>query len=284
MRKTLLLLAGAVLLAGSAAAQRSEYLDVLRITVRPEKRTEFEAAIKRMAQANRQNNGDHWTAISTEYGDNNTITLVTGRLNYSDIDRGFEMFEGAVKKAAGGQAGFDKLMQAYESTITRSRGEIRRVRWDLCVNIPEPEAFMKVVATSRWVRTSRVEVRPGRSLDYENLLKNVKAAVEKSSFKKPVHIAQAADGTSGPAYYVSMFGAKLGDFDDIPKLSEMLGEEGFATYLKTVAEVVVSSESALGRFLPELSVVPKEFAAAAPEFWNPKPAPAPMAKPKPKAP
>ncbi len=280
MRKTLFVFASALLLAGSAFGRTTQYLDVLRIKVKPEKRTEFETAVKRLAQANRHNNGDRWVALATEYGENNTITMITGRSNYSDIDRGFELFEGAVTKAAGGKAGLDKLMQDFSSSILGSRGEIRRVRWDLSENSSDPEASTNVIAASRWVRTIRIQVRPGRSPEYESLLKDLKTAVERSSYKKPVRVSQAYDGTSGGTYYVSMYGTKLGDFDDIPKLSEMLGAEGYQTYLKTTADLVLRTESELARFRPELSAPTKQFIDADPKFWNPKPAPVAMAKPK----
>jgi hypothetical protein len=271
VRNTLVLCATGILLAGAAVAQQPEYLDELRVTVRPEKRTEFEAAVRKMAEANRGNNGDHWVTISTEYGEGDTFTFVSGRSSYADIDKGLELFEGAIAKSAGPE-GMKKLMEDYRACILHSRGEIRKVRWDLSPNIGDPAAFMmKTIATSRWVRTSRVLVKPGRTLDYESQVKTIKTAVEKSgTFRRPVHIAQTMDGTAGPAYYVSMFGAKLGDFDDLPKLSTILGEEGFRSYMKTVAEVVVSGESAIGRFVPELSSVPKEFADVAPDFWNAK--------------
>ncbi|HEY2932823.1 MAG TPA: hypothetical protein VGK99_13855, partial [Acidobacteriota bacterium] len=59
---------------------------------------------------------------------------------------------------------------------------------------------------------------------------------------------------------------------------QLLGEDGYQKYLKTVAESVLGTETIVSRFLPELSNAPEEIASAAPAFWNPKP-PAPKAKP-----
>ncbi|MBI3665952.1 MAG: hypothetical protein HY236_06965 [Acidobacteria bacterium] len=60
------ILAGAVLFAAAAFAQMqgfySGYLDIAVVKVRPEKRAEFDAINKKMADANRKNKGDNWIA------------------------------------------------------------------------------------------------------------------------------------------------------------------------------------------------------------------------------
>jgi uncharacterized protein involved in type VI secretion and phage assembly len=58
----------------------------------------------------------------------------------------------------------------------------------------------------------------------------------------------------------------------------LLGEEGYAKYLKTSAEVVESTETVISRFVPELSNAPAEVVAAAPDYWTPKPMVAAKAK------
>ncbi len=50
------------------AQQPSSYLDVFVVKVRPEKRAAFDAIIKKMADANRDNNGDTWLTAETVYG------------------------------------------------------------------------------------------------------------------------------------------------------------------------------------------------------------------------
>jgi hypothetical protein len=74
-----------------------------------------------------------------------------------------------------------------------------------------------------------------------------------------------------------MYGKSLGSFDEIPPLKEMLGDEGYQSYLKVASEVVIEAQTTFNRILPELSNMPKEITAVAPGFWNPKPAPAPAA-------
>ncbi len=63
----------------------------------------------------------------------------------------------------------------------------------------------------------------------------------------------------------------LGDLDGTPPMRQLLGEEGYQKFLKINGEAVVSVETYVNRFLPELSNPPHEVAAAAPDFWTPKP-------------
>jgi hypothetical protein len=272
MRNTLLLFATGLLLAGSAAAQqKDQYLDILVVKVKPERRADFDALNKRFVEANRTN-GDIWLALSTEYGENNTVTFISPRTGYAGIDQGYEAFMGAVNKAFGPAEG-KKAMQDFDSMIVSSRGELRKRRPDLSMNFPsDPAEWAKFIGESRWVRISTVHVRPGRSADYEAEIKRIKDAWEKSSQKVTIAVSQGMEGTSGPVYYIAAYGKSLGSFDGFPSLREVLGEEAFQRYLKATSELVAGSQSELLRYLPELSNPPKEVVAAAPDFWNPKPA------------
>jgi hypothetical protein len=54
------------LLSLAAFAQESSgYLDVFVVKVKPEKRAAFDTVIRKMADANRSNNGDTWLASET---------------------------------------------------------------------------------------------------------------------------------------------------------------------------------------------------------------------------
>src|SRR5712692_7552989 len=69
-------LALALALAIAAPAQMQQqggYLDLYIAKVKPEKRADFDAVAKRIADANRRNNGDKWVASEVIYGDWNTL-------------------------------------------------------------------------------------------------------------------------------------------------------------------------------------------------------------------
>jgi hypothetical protein len=67
----------------------------------------------------------------------------------------------------------------------------------------------------------------------------------------------------------------------LPTIQHTLGEEGYAKFLKTNAEVVAATETVIDHFLPELSNATEEVAAVAPDYWKPKAMVAANAKAKP---
>ena len=149
MRKALFLCAAGLLVAGSAAAQKNEYLDIVVMKVKPEKRRQFDALMKRVADANRRAKGDVWLSLSTEYGEQNTITLAARRGSYADIDHGFEAFDGALNKAFN-REGAEKILAEIDTCLLGSVGVIRRRRWDLSINPPDSaEAYVKVTGQAR---------------------------------------------------------------------------------------------------------------------------------------
>ena len=255
---------------GQAQQALESYLDVEIIQVKPEKRADFDAIARKIAVANRQNKGDTWLAMETVYGPGNRVSFVSTRNNYGEVETAMGTFMGALQKTFG-RAATDKLMQDLNQCMLSSRAEIRRRRWDLSSNAPsDPAAFDKMIAETRWLRTTAVHVRPGEVATFEGLLKDVKAAREKASPPVTVLVSQAVAGQEGAVYYVTTPQSSLAGFDAIPPIQQTLGDEGYAKYLKTRAEAVASTESVISHFLPDLSNPPEQIVAAAPDFWRPK--------------
>lgn len=272
-----------LLLALAAAGQTQDgFLDVYIAKVKPEKRAEFDALIKRMAEANRKAKGDTWIASEVAYGEHNTIYFTSRRGNYAEIEQHMDLFTGALNKAFG-PAGADKLLRDFNACLVSSRGELRRRRMDLSWNAPsDPAALNKLIGESRWVRTMMVRVRPGRVAQYEALLKSMKEGFEKAGSGPATFVSQAAAGHQGSVFYLSTLRSSLESFDKPgPGLRQALGEGGYREYTQTSQEAVLSTETLLGRYTPELSNPPEEIAAVAPNYWRPKPAAAarPQAKP-----
>jgi hypothetical protein len=260
-----------VLLATLAAGQAKEqYLDVYIVQVKPEKRADFDAISKRMAAVNRQNKGDSWLAMETFYGEANRVSFVSMRQGYGDAEQAEGAFLGALQKAYG-KAGSDKMLQDYNQCIVSARSEFRRRRWDLSSNAPaDAAALSKMLGDSRWLRTTAVHVRPGQVAAFEALLKEVKAAREKASPPQTTLVSQAVAGQEGTVFYVTTLQDSLAAFDSLPTIQQTLGEEGYARFLKTNAEVVTGTETVINRFLPDLSNAPEQVATAAPGYWGPK--------------
>jgi hypothetical protein len=260
-----------VLLAALAVGQAQEqYLDVYVAQVKPEKRAEFDAISKKIAAANRQNKGDVWLAMETVYGPADRVSFVSVRQGYGDAEKGTGAFFEAMQKTYG-KPGTEKIFQDFSQCLVSARSEFRRRRWDLSSNTPsDPAAMTKLVGEARWLRTTVVHVRPGQVAAFEALLKDVKAAREKASAPQTVLVSQAVAGQEGTVFYVTTLQNSLAGFDAVPLIQQTLGDEGYAKFLKTSADVVADSETMINRFLPELSNAPEEVAAIAPDFWRPK--------------
>jgi hypothetical protein len=260
-----------VLLGVMVVAQTQEsYLDVYIAQVKPEKRADFDAISKKMTVANRQNGGDTWLTIETVYGPGNRVSFISTRQSYGEIEKATGMFYEALQKTYG-KAATDKMMGDFNQCLESSRSEIRRRRWDLSSHAPsDPAGYAKMIAGSRWLRTTAVQVRPGQNNGFEAILKELKTARDKASPPQIMLVSQAVAGQEGTVYYVTTLQTSLAGFDAVPPLPQLLGEEGYDRFLKASAETVANAETSINRFLPEISNAPEEVAANAPDFWRPK--------------
>jgi hypothetical protein len=266
----LALLAAILLAAPAALWAQGQYLDVYIAKVKPEKSADFEAIAKRIADAERRNNGDPAIALVPVYGDNTTYIFISHRQDYADIDKGGDVFMSALHKALG-KPGTDKLMQDLNNCLVSSRSEVRMRRPDLSSKVPgDPQAFAKLIGESRVLRTIAVHTRPGHGGEFEALLKEVNAKAEHTANTQTLLVSQVVEGGED-TYYLTFLRSSLGGFDKNPTLMDILGEEGLAKFEKRIAESVAGVSSAIYRFSAEMSNPPKDIAEAASDFWNPKP-------------
>lgn len=273
MRKVSVGLAVLLFVAVTAFAQtRGMYLDAYIVKVKPDKRADFDAIARKIVDANRRYNGDTWLATRTEYGEQNTMSFVTPRNSFAEIEQGFHAFDAALNKAYG-MAGAKKLEQDWESCLVSSRGEVWLRRWDLSNGPQDRASEMRLIGGSQWLRTMAVRVRPGKTPEFENMARMIRDAIVKANPKDVYLISQSIAGTEGSVFYITSLEPSLASFDtmDHPSMKEMLGEEGYQKYLSTVAETVQGSETMISRFVPEFSNVSEEIAAVAPGFWRPGP-------------
>jgi hypothetical protein len=278
-----MLLAVALVLCWAAAAVAQtaggDYLDVYIVQVKPDKRAEFDALSKRMAEANRRNGGDQWLAMETMYGEANSVTFVSTRSNYADVETGMNKFMGAAQKGFG--AGMDKMFADFNSCLVSARGELRMRRWDLSWNAPSsPAEYAKLLGQSKYLRTNMIHVRPGHAADFEAMLKELKAAREKNSPNEVGLVSQVVAGQQGITFYVTTLKPNFAAFDSVPTMQKVMGDEAFNNYMKRSADVVESAYAMINRFLPDQSAAPEEVVAAGGDFWAPKPVMAENAKKK----
>jgi hypothetical protein len=270
-RKALWSAVALVWLAAMAAGQAQEqYLDVYSVQVKPDKRADFDGLTKKMVAAQRQNKGDAWLTMETVYGPGERVNFISMRQSYADVEKAIAAFYGSMQKTYG-KAAADKMFQDFNQCLVSSRSEFRRRRWDLSSNAPADAAAMaKMLGDSRWLRTTTVHVRPGQVLAFEGQLKELKAAREKTSPPLTTLVSQAVAGQEGTVFYVTVLESSLAGFDALPTTQQTLGEEAYAKFLKTNADVVEGAETVINRFLPDLSNAPEDVVAVAPEYWKPK--------------
>jgi hypothetical protein len=281
-----LCIVGCLALAGAsfAAAQVSEdYLDVFIVNVKPDRRADFDTVGRRLADANRKAKGDVWLAAEVTYGQGYTVYFISTRKNYADIDSASTAFMNAIKEGYG-PGGMKKMESDFNALVTSTRSEIRKRRWDLSINTPkDADSYNKLVGSARWLRTTRLVVRPGHEADFEEAVKQAKSALEQSNQSWPYLISQTVAGEPGDVYYISTLQPSLTAFDSAPSLRKILGDDAYLKWEKAAADYEMNAETMVLRFLPELSNPPEQVANASPEFWHPKP-PMSASKPKPQEP
>ncbi len=175
----------------------------------------------------------------------------------------------------------------YEAQAGASIADMRRL---LAVYRPDlsyrGDQLAQDLPKMRYMSVVMVRLVPARDADFAEAVRLVKGAYEKSGSDQPLVIYQVVSGAPGPAYLFFSPMASLKTMDEAPTqgraMREALGEDAAAKMLKTSAEVTASSESFLFAVNPRLSYVSKDFAAADPDFWTPKPPAPPPAPPAPK--
>jgi hypothetical protein len=269
------------LLLGFCASARAQvgYLDSFVVQVRPEKRLAFDALAKKIALANRDHNGDNWIALETIYGEGNTISFISTRSSYGDIEKATGAFMAAMEKGLG-KEGSQKLFAELNNCAASQHGTVRIRRYDLSTNFPADAAGQAtILGATRWIRIIKVYVRPGMGPRFEELIKQVNEAASRNGDKNPTAVSQIVAGERGTIYYVSQLFPSLGGLDGMKPLPQMMGESAFEKFEKGVSEVVTSTDVSINQILPDLSNPPAAYVEVAPDFWRPKPAKSMAPKP-----
>jgi len=264
---------------------QGDYLDSFIVKVKPDKVADFEAIAKRIADANRKANGDHWLAMTSVYGEGNVYVFTSRRQDYAAIDKATDTFMGALNKAFG-KEGAAKVLQDFNNCLVSSRSELRRRRPDLSSKWPaDAQALNKLVGESRVLRDVEVRIRYGHVSDFEAYMKETISHTSQNPDTQPLLVSQVVEGGhGGPTFHLTFLRTGLAGFDNNPVLKDMVDADTYGKLQKTLSEIEAGSESAIYHFSPELSNPPEEIAQVAADYWNPKPVmAASTARPKPKA-
>lgn len=259
---------------------QGELIDIYTAKVKPEKRSAFEAAMKKMVAANRRHDGDHWVAFYPMYGAaHGAFHFASVRPNLAASETGMEAFVGALTKDVGA-ANLGRFFDEYTATLESESADIRMRRPDLSVNMPEtPEGRLKLIGASRYLRTTIIRLHPGRLPDFTDMWKQIRTAMESGGVKFPFSVSM---GTTGPVgvIYLTTYGKSMGDLESQNfSLQQAIGDSAYRAMQDRITQMTAEGRTEIYRISPELSHPPEEVVAAAPEFWRPKPRTTP-AKPK----
>jgi hypothetical protein len=131
------------------------------------------------------------------------------------------------------------------------------------------------LSATRFMRVLEVHLLPGHENDFVEASRILGDAYEKISLDAPWVVYQVKFGMEPPVFLVFMPMPALTQNDDLLYWEEDLrkaeGEEGTRRLEQIEREGYVSTKSNLYAVSAEMSHVSKEFAAANPGFWNPKP-------------
>lgn len=217
----------------------------------------------------------NFLALSAVTGDQESWTLESHD-SYGSVENADTFIEKtpALKWSLGQYEAQDgELVSATRRMLAAYRKDLSYHGEQLAQNLPKMR-YMSVVM---------VRLHPSRDAEFSEAVRTVSAAYEKSNSDQPLVIYQVISGAQSPTFLFLTSMASLNAMDEAghrgKALRDALGEEGAAAVLKTSAEVTASSESFLFAFNPRTSYVSKEFAAADPDFWTPKPPPKPAIPP-----
>ena len=253
-----------------SAEEKPKYLDVTTVRVKPDKHADFEALLRKAVDANRRFKGDQWITWATVYGTGGTYDFTSRRGSLGEVEAGNVSFERALKEALGpAVAG---MGHDFDSCIESSRSEIRRWRYEFARNVPETtEEWMRTVGNTRWVRTTRVEVRRGKVAEFEAALPEFLDAMYRRTPKVPLMVSQTVIGGDGEgiAFQLATYFQSMADMDAVPGNRESMGDELYRKFEQMNGEAVIRVSSRIIRPLPELSNPPETIVSVSRDFWMP---------------
>jgi len=122
-----------------------------------------------------------------------------------------------------------------------------------------------------------LRIKYGHDADLVQAAKLLIEGDEKSGSDQPTLTYQVISGAPSGTYLLFAPMDSLARMDAAPArmaaARQAMGDRNRQHFDSLAPEVVQSAENLLFAFSPKMSYVSKEFAAADPEFWNPKPAP-----------
>jgi hypothetical protein len=130
------------------------------------------------------------------------------------------------------------------------------------------------LAQDHFMSVLTLRVKPGQEAGFREAAKIVVEADEKAGMDQPVIVYSVFSGMPSGTYLM-FFPLKSLDYYDSraehsKAIREAMGQENWDKFQELSSKCIMSTEYALFSMSPRMSYVTEEFAAADPDFWNPK--------------
>lgn len=221
---------------------------------------------------------NHRIAMVPVAGSENEVVYITGADSFAELESILNNTDKKMEAASGSiKTELDSLDKEAPMLHAGMRDMLTLFRPDLSYN-PGVD-----IRTYRYFSISTLRVRPGHDAQFAEYAQKVINAAKKAKVENyHTAIFQVISGSQAGTYLLFRPMKSLSELDDQVgmKVRAAMGNDERKDLDKEASEVYMSSETSTYAFAPDMSYVDKEFVAADPAFWNPKPAM--MAKPKPK--
>ena len=223
--------------------------EVLFVTAKPVSAADFEAGIKRHMQWHRQQNDTWawivWVVVSGER---------MGQYVVGSFGHDWKDFDDRASFEKEDMANAMSLIGPYMQSVTSS---FYAVRPDLSLNRPTPGGQPSAMST-----VTTVLLKPGSSVESEEAIKEINAAIKKSDWPaKPSAWYQLLNGGEGPTMVMVTAREKWADFQPPEKefgqmLGESYGKMGAENLFHKFYGNIRSARSEIIMFRPDLSYIP----------------------------
>ncbi len=137
------------------------------------------------------------------------------------------------------------------------------------------QEMMQGLPKSRVMNVIMIRLAQGHDDDFTELGKLAVNAAQKAIYDQPVVVYQVVSGLPNGTFLFFEPSTSLKALDGASERSQALmqamGDSGAKHFSKLESDSIASSQSRLFVLDPRLSYMSKDFAAADPDFWNPKP-------------
>lgn len=221
---------------------------------------------------------NHRIAMVPIAGSENEVIYITGAESFAQLETILNTTDKKMAGVSGNtKAELDRLNKEAPMLHAGMRDMLTLFRPELSYN-PGVD-----IRTMRYFSITTLRVRPGHDAQFAEYAQKLISVARKAKVENyHTAIFQVISGSPGGTYLLFRPMKSLSELDDPVgmKVRAAMGNDERKDLDKEAGEVYMSSETSTYAFAPDMSYVEKEFAAADPGFWNPKPAM--MVKPKPK--